>query len=101
MSEISDRGCQSPAEAMYCELDLSMKKNISTEDKLVSCEVNLQECKQARDPLSPVQLLEPKQTKDPAVQVNDTAIDDKEKSCRFKVSLDFFCCIFMVNSKTD
>lgn len=81
ISEISDvRGCQSPAETMYCELDLSMKKNISTEDKLVSYEANLQECKQTQDPLSPVQLLDPKQTRGPAVQVNDTAIENKEKS---------------------
>ncbi|KAI7812634.1 hypothetical protein IRJ41_006057 [Triplophysa rosa] len=70
-------GYQSHVEAMHCELDLSMKKNITTEDKLVSYEAN---CKQAQDPLSPFQLLGPKQTIGPTVPLKDTFTDNKETS---------------------
>lgn len=74
-----------------------MKKNITTEDKLVSYEAN---CKQALDPLSPVQLLGPKQTIGPTVPLMDTFTDNKETSGLCKVSLDFLC-VFVANSKND
>nr|XP_055056058.1 transcription factor TFIIIB component B'' homolog isoform X5 [Misgurnus anguillicaudatus] len=73
ISEIADEsGCQSPAKAMHCEPDLSMK-DISTEDKLVSCEVNLQKCEEAKDPLTPVHVLGTKPTSGPSVSLENTA----------------------------
>ncbi|XP_065123135.2 uncharacterized protein bdp1 [Paramisgurnus dabryanus] len=78
INEIDDKpGCQSPAKAMHCDLDLSMK-DISTADKLVSCEVNLQKCEQAKDPLTPVHVLGTKPTSGPSVSLEDTATGKKE-----------------------
>lgn len=62
---------------MDCELDLSMKKDITTEDKLLSCK------QEAQDPLFPVQLLGPKETKGPTAPMKDTFTDNKETSGKF------------------
>ncbi|XP_051525573.1 transcription factor TFIIIB component B'' homolog [Myxocyprinus asiaticus] len=72
----SETGCQNPAKAQHCELDLNIK-TISREDELVSSDVNLRE--QAEDLLSSVPSLNSTKTLDPKVPVDNSGTGNEER----------------------
>ncbi|XP_051955209.1 transcription factor TFIIIB component B'' homolog [Xyrauchen texanus] len=72
----SETGCQNPAKAQHCDLDLNIK-TVSREDELVSSDVNLQEHDEHL--LSSVPSFNPTKTLGPKVPVDNSGTGNEEQ----------------------